>query len=212
MADQPAAEAGAEAGVRKGAGTLWRAAAVRCFRGGAAGPGSGGVLRGSRDAADRRLWADRRRRYVRFNPVDAPRAGSIGKALPGVEMRIADEGELLIRGPYAFERVLQRSRRRRPNCFATAGCIPATSRTIDAEGYSASRAASKELIVSSNGKKIFPARVESLFKFEPLISQVLLAGDGCRTWWRCSPFIRHVAETIPGAKESGRAAARERRR
>ena len=48
---------------------------------------------------------------------------------------------------------------------------------IDAEGYVYITGRKKELIVSSNGKKIYPARIEGLFKIEPLINQVLLIGD-----------------------------------
>ena len=48
---------------------------------------------------------------------------------------------------------------------------------IDADGYVFITGRKKELIVSSTGKKIYPARVESLFKTEPLISQVVLIGD-----------------------------------
>ena len=48
---------------------------------------------------------------------------------------------------------------------------------IDTEGYLFITGRKKELIVSSTGKKIYPSRVESLFKMEPLISQVLLAGS-----------------------------------
>ena len=48
---------------------------------------------------------------------------------------------------------------------------------IDEDGYVFITGRKKELIVSSTGKKIFPSRVESLFKTEPLISQVLLIGD-----------------------------------
>ena len=47
----------------------------------------------------------------------------------------------------------------------------------DSEGYVFITGRKKELIVSSTGKKIYPSRVESLFKMEPLISQVLLIGD-----------------------------------
>ena len=48
---------------------------------------------------------------------------------------------------------------------------------IDDEGFVFITGRKKELIVSSTGKKIYPSRVESLFKMEPLISQVLLMGD-----------------------------------
>jgi long-chain acyl-CoA synthetase len=48
---------------------------------------------------------------------------------------------------------------------------------IDKDGFIYITVRKKELIVSSNGKKIYPARIESLFKMEPIVSQVLLIGD-----------------------------------
>ena len=48
---------------------------------------------------------------------------------------------------------------------------------MDEEGYWYITGRKKELIVSSNGKKIYPARIENLFKMEPLVSQVVLIGD-----------------------------------
>jgi long-chain acyl-CoA synthetase len=47
----------------------------------------------------------------------------------------------------------------------------------DAEGYWYITGRKKELIVSSNGKKIYPSRIENLFKMEPLVNQVVLVGD-----------------------------------
>ena len=56
----------------------------------------------------------------------------------------------------------------------------------------------KELIVSSTGKKIYPARVESLFKMEPLISQVLLIGDRLPFLTALFTINTAVAETLEG--------------
>ncbi len=111
-----------------------------------------------------------------LNPLERPKAGSIGKLLPGFEARIEDDGELLLRGgslfsgyykdPEATAAVL------RDGWLATGDIAE-----CDEDGYYYITGRKKELIVSSNGKKIYPARIEGMLKKEPAINQVLLIGD-----------------------------------
>ena len=113
---------------------------------------------------------------VSFNPLDRPKAGSIGKALPGVDVRIAEDGELLLKSGYGFDGYYK-------DPAATAAVLRdgwlATGdiAEVDPAGYIYITGRKKELIVASNGKKIYPSKIESLLRTEPLISHVLLLGD-----------------------------------
>lgn len=112
-----------------------------------------------------------------FNPLDRPKPGSIGKLLPGVEARIADDGELQVRTPCMFlgyyNDPVATNAVLTPDGWFSTGDIG----EVDDEGYYYITGRKKELIVSSNGKKIYPARIEGLFKMEPLVNQVVLIGD-----------------------------------
>lgn len=111
-----------------------------------------------------------------LNPIDRPKAGSIGKLLPGVEARIEEDGELMLRSACLFSGYYK-------DPAATAAVLRdgwlATGdiAEVDADGYYYITGRKKELIVSSNGKKIYPARIEGMLKKEPSINQVLLIGD-----------------------------------
>lgn len=131
---------------------------------------------------------------VCLNPFDRPISGSIGKALPGVELRVSEDGELLIKSPTLFSGYYKEPE-------ATAAVLQdgwlATGdiAEIDADGYVYITGRKKEVLVSSNGKKIYPARIENLFKVEPLINQVLLLGDGM-------PHVAALFTLNPAAAES----------
>jgi len=113
---------------------------------------------------------------VALNPLDRPKSGSIGKLLPQVEARLEEDGELMLRTPCLFTGYYKDPESTaavlRDGWLATGDIAE-----VDAEGYWYITGRKKELIVSSNGKKIYPARIEVLFKREPLINQVLLVGD-----------------------------------
>jgi long-chain acyl-CoA synthetase len=127
-----------------------------------------------------------------FNPIDRPKPGSIGKLLPGVEARIEPDGELLLKTPCLFSGYFNDPAATaavlRDGWFATGDVAEK-----DEDGYFYITGRKKELIVSSNGKKIYPARIEALLKREPLISQVLLIGDNL-------PYVTALL-TVSGAPD-----------
>lgn len=136
---------------------------------------------------------------VALNPIDRPVAGSIGVPLPGVEMKIAEDGELLIRSETLFAGYYK-------DAAATAAVLrdgwlyTGDIASIDERGYVWITGRKKELIVSSNGKKIYPAKIESLFKTEPLVNQVMLLGDDKPYVTALFTINPQAAEALPGVE------------
>jgi len=111
-----------------------------------------------------------------FNPLNAPRVGTVGRAIEGVELRIADDGEILARGPNIMTGYLHKPE-------ATAAALEGgwfhtgDIGQIDADGYLAITDRKKDLLVTSGGKKIAPQPIEGVLKRSPLIAEAVLLGD-----------------------------------
>jgi long-chain acyl-CoA synthetase len=113
-----------------------------------------------------------------FNRIDRFKFGSVGQAMPGVELRVAADGEIVARGP----NIATRGYFRQPD--ATAEVFEPTGwfRTgdigeIDADGFVFITDRKKDLIVTAGGMNIAPQNIENALKSDPLISQAMVYGD-----------------------------------
>lgn len=110
-------------------------------------------------------------------PPDAIRFGAVGKAIPGVELRIADDGEILARGPNIMQGYYNKPAETADvlkNGWFHTGDIG----SIDADGYLWISDRKKDLIVTAGGKKIAPQPIESKLKAHPGIAEAIVIGEG----------------------------------
>jgi long-chain acyl-CoA synthetase len=113
-----------------------------------------------------------------FNRIDRFKLGSVGPPIPGVELRIAADGEILARGP----NIAHRGYLNRPEATAEAFGAEGWFKTgdigrIDEDGFLHVTDRKKDLVVTSGGANIAPQHLENLLRSDPFISQALVYGD-----------------------------------
>src|SRR5579859_1360104 len=108
---------------------------------------------------------------------DRARVGTVGTRMPGMEARIADDGEILIRGPLVMAGYYKDPERTAEAIDAAGWMHTGDIGTIDADGYVKIVDRKKELIITAGGKNISPANVEHLLLQHPLIGQACAIGD-----------------------------------
>jgi len=134
------------------------------------------------------------------NVPDRVKIGTVGAPLPGVGIRIADDGEILIQGNNVFAAYHN-------NAEATSGAVldgwfhTGDIGELDEDGYLRITGRKKELLVTAGGKNVAPAGLEDRLRAHPLISQCIVVGDQ-------KPFIGALLtlddEMYPGwAKNNG---------
>ncbi|GAA2092929.1 AMP-dependent synthetase/ligase [Streptomyces albiaxialis] len=115
---------------------------------------------------------------VTSNGHGAFRLGSVGRPLEGLEVRTAPDGEIEVRGPTLFEGYLRGDGSVEPGTDAEGWFATGDVGRLDEDGYLWVTDRKKELIVTSTGENVPPARVENALKEHPLVGQALVHGDG----------------------------------
>ncbi|MGW4130184.1 AMP-dependent synthetase/ligase [Amycolatopsis japonica] len=114
---------------------------------------------------------------VTSNTPTAFKAGSVGRPLEGIEVKVAEDGELLVRGAIVFLGYLQADGTIKPDVDADGWLATGDIGTIDERGFVTITDRKKELIITSSGKNIAPTKIEGLLKEHPLIGQAVAIGE-----------------------------------
>jgi long-chain acyl-CoA synthetase len=128
------------------------------------------------------------------------KVGTIGKPFPGCEVRIAEDGEILVKGPNVFQGYHK-------NPEATNETIvddwlhTGDIGEIDAEGFIKITGRKKDIIITAGGKNITPANLEAEIKQHPLVSQCVVVGD--RRPYLVALVTLDPEEAIKYAEENG---------
>jgi long-chain acyl-CoA synthetase len=102
--------------------------------------------------------------------------GTIGKPFPGCEIKIAEDGEILVKGPNVFQGYYKNEEATREtivNGWLHTGDLG----SIDADGFITITGRKKDIIITAGGKNITPANLEGEIKQHPLVSQCVVVGD-----------------------------------
>ena len=111
------------------------------------------------------------------NRHDNFKFGTVGMALPGVELRLDDDGEIQARGPNIARGYYQRPEATAEVFLDDGWFATGDIGEIDADGFLRITDRKKDLLVTAGGKNVAPQNIENLLKGDPLISQAMVYGD-----------------------------------
>jgi long-chain acyl-CoA synthetase len=131
---------------------------------------------------------------------EAYKFGTVGRPLPGTEVRIADDGEILVRGPHIFNgyyKMEDKSFGAIEDGWLHTGDLG----SIDEDGYLSITGRKKDIIITAGGKNLTPANLENDLKQSRWISQAVMYGD--RRPYPVALITLDPEEIVPWAKEQG---------
>ncbi|MFE0456624.1 AMP-dependent synthetase/ligase [Streptomyces sp. NPDC058914] len=113
---------------------------------------------------------------ITMQPLGREKSGTVGQALPGTEIRVADDGEILVRGPSVFQGYVNDDAATRA---ALHGGWLATGDLgyLDSDGYLTITGRKKDVIITSSGKSVAPTALEQRLRMHPLVHQAVVVGD-----------------------------------
>ncbi|MGA2575824.1 MAG: long-chain fatty acid--CoA ligase [Bryobacteraceae bacterium] len=142
---------------------------------------------------------------ITLNEYRREKIGSVGPALPGMEVRIGEDGEILTRGPHLMLGYYKDEAATRDILDADGWLRTGDLGSIDADGYVTITGRRKEILVLSNGKNVACAPLEHALQRSPYIQQALIVGDGRK--FVCALIVAHPENLARVAAQHGLASS-----
>ena len=135
------------------------------------------------------------------NLPDHIRFGTIGRAMPGVELKIADDGEILIKGPNVFREYWRNSEATKETFTEDGWLMTGDLGSLDDDGYLSITGRKKDIIITAGGKNLTPSNIENDLKQCRYISQAVMYGD--RRPYPVALITLDPEEIVPWARQHG---------
>lgn len=113
---------------------------------------------------------------ISVNPIDDYRAGSVGKIIPNVEVKISEDKEILVKGENVMKGYYKKPEKTKEEFTDDGWFKTGDLGFIDNDGYLTIIGRKKEMIVTTNGKNISPEKIEAILNLSPYILQSLIVG------------------------------------
>ncbi len=137
---------------------------------------------------------------ITMNTPGCRKIGTVGKPLPEIELKLAEDGELLVRGPTICRGYFKRPEGTE-SLFSDGWLLTGDIATIDEEGFLRIVDRKKDILITAGGKNVAPQNIENHFKADPRISQMMVYGD--RKKYLTALLTLNEDEVAAYAKEKG---------
>ena len=135
------------------------------------------------------------------NTLGSIRFGTVGRAMPGVEFKIADDGEILTKGPNVFREYWRNPQATKDTFTEDGWLMTGDLGSLDEDGYLSITGRKKDIIITAGGKNLTPANLENDLKQSRWISQAVMYGD--RRPYPVALITLDPETIVPWATENG---------